>query len=150
MSDDNKVSGSSRIRAYLLETSYTDEGFTAPELAAKLPGVSHGSVTGFLSKASKHGAVRKIGQRDNHTVWEVSNKNTMLELPVKQKAGAGSRFGHRSSGRGPLPANVLQNCNTPSSVSDRLLQLASECENLRPLADYSTDELLAEIKRRTR
>lgn len=138
------VSASSRVRDYLVENSRTVGEFTSANISEKL-GISFGAASGFISKAVKAGALYKAGRVGINTSYRIESLSLLKEMPVKIKPGFGSNPGKASAGRGPLPPLRVPE----ASLSEQLLEIASRVDKLRPLSDYTTDELLAEIRRRT-
>lgn len=134
-------SASSTILEYLQGfdtlTTFTNKS------VAEATGVTQGAASGFLASLHKRGAITVVSRDkgpsgrmfDTYRVVDLSN------VPVKENFhGRKSTLG--ANRRGQTSAEHL---------AGLLLQIASELESLRSgLADYSTDELLKEIGRRTR
>ena len=103
---------------------------------------TRGGVSGFMAKAQAAGAVTatNVGGIYHYTM---TDKKALGAMAVREGRGPGSKAGRSRTYTPKLPS--LQ------SVQERLLELAAELESARtPLSAYSSEELLAELTRRTK
>ena len=121
--------------------------------------MSQGMITGFLHRAVQKGMVQKKAQKGNAVVYELLDRNVTWRF---SKPSKGSKKGKHLTGtkREKLPPfeeiaeEITEKTKliqfTEKTLSGQILDLAAMVEKLesRPLADFTTDQLLEEIKRR--
>lgn len=102
---------------------------------------SSGGVSGFLSRAAKAGAL-SVANVDGLYTYAVTDKKKLAAITVREGQYAGGTEGRRINRKAArIPSTA--------SIQSRLLDLAAELELARtPLAQFSTEELLAELGRR--
>jgi len=151
--------------------------FTVVELMEQLPGMTSGSISGFLYTCAKHGMLERAGfrARDGGSgraslVYKVLDPT--IEVPTGRHASNGGAVGRANPHGGyphqprlDLPGDEVVAASlvglphrnkkrkdsrlTVKAVVDKLLTLASEIEGMTPdLAGVPTDALLAELQRR--
>lgn len=122
--------------------------------------VTQGAITGFINRALRFGRVRLVGKVKGNEGRMLHQYETLNHEPWEFKPkGHGSEKGRTIGNRHykPVPAGapepeVKTGINYPiqTLLSDQLFLLAVEVAALekKSLKDYSTEDLLNEIKRR--
>lgn len=131
--------------------------FTYSYLSEIFPDMSGGMVSGFISRALKKGMIKKVGKQENTTVYELVDKSVKWRFaPSSKGSKKGRRIYNTQKEQLPLFGEIIQKNDiinfTQKTLSGQILDLAAMVEKLesRPLADFSTDQLLEEIKRRVK
>ncbi len=113
---------------------------------------SYGSVTGFISHCKAKSRIRPIAKNGTAEVYELID-----EAPWEFKhPSMGSVAGRTIQPKPKEKLDLPQATSDPlPSLSDELLRIATEVSLLearqdKTLADFTTDELLEELKKRTK
>lgn len=143
----DKMSGSEKAHKFLSgkNIGFT---FTASELRGQVMAnyseVTEGMVSGFITRAMKKGMIKvnTPATATYPTIYEVASR-VVWDFKA---AGVGSVPGRKIAA---TPRPVLK-----APVSEQLLELAAQVSQMevrkeKRLSDYTTDELLSEIKSRT-
>lgn len=122
--------------------------------------VSEGVITGFVHRAVRLGRVQIVGKVKGNQgrmlyQYEIVDREPWGFKDKSHGSPKGRTIGDRHYN--PVPADVSEpEMKTPpvtlSLLSDQLFNLAVEVHQLekKSLKDYSTDELIAELKRRVK
>lgn len=140
--------GSSKIKQFLLEQQAAIYVGTAYEIG-HAAGVGRGAASGFMSRLFRAEIAIRTGLSKGCTVYQVDIEKLRAYktvdvgefnggVPGRQSTAAIARWSPKN-----MPAPKLK-------LSEVLLEAAQAAEHLKPLEDYSTKELLAELERRTR
>ena len=129
-----------------LKTKVSDSG---------LDGISEGAITGFIHRAVRFGHVQfagKVAGEQGRMLYqyEIVDREPWEFKPRGKGSPKGRTIGERHYQEMPVLSD-----NTPAPVESlymRLFDLAAEVEALekKSLKDYSTDELIAELKTRVK
>ncbi len=122
--------------------------------------VTGGAITGFIHRAVRFGHVQFAGKvvgehgRMLHQ-YEIIDRESWAFKPPSKGSPKGRTMGERHYQEVPEPKNEtvkVSNYPLQSLLSDRLFMLVVEAAELekKSLKDYSTDELIAELKRRVK
>lgn len=140
-------SGSSIIKSYLLDR---EEGFnfTVKELLDHLKKdeiiLTNGAISGFCFKLAKENILSTTKDR-NEFRYRLEDKQALSNLYVREAASSGSQPGvPKNHSRRKVPL-------TPQEISTRLMEFASEIEQMKvnpDLSSISTAALLKELMRR--
>jgi hypothetical protein len=139
---------SSRVLEYLLSSISPDEDFTARgilqgvQLAFPGEEFSLGGVTGFLGTLKKKGAITMTGLRNGLAgkKQEVYRIVDLSEIKTKNIHTHGGKLGRTLDGKAGKDKLV-----------GYLMDIAQQLDNMtvkNSLSDFTTDELLKEIKKR--
>ena len=122
--------------------------------------VTQGAITGFIHRASRFGHVQVVGKvmgnegRMLHQ-YEILNRDPWGFKPKSHGSNKGRKIKNRQYN--PVPdaepeAKTGTSYPIQSLLSDRLFNLAVEVAALekKSITDYSTDELIAELKMRVK
>ena len=122
--------------------------------------VTQGAITGFIHRASRFGHVQVVGKvmgnegRMLHQ-YEILNRDPWGFKPKSHGSNKGRKIKNRQYN--PVPdaepeAKTGTSYPIQSLLSDRLFNLAVEVAALekKSITDYSTDELIAELKTRVK
>ena len=126
--------------------------------------VSEGAITGFIHRAVRFGHVQLVGKVKGNEgrmlhQYEILNRDPWGFKPPSKGSPKGRTIGEKHYQEVPENQNqqykLMLGDNTPAPVESlymRLFDLAAEVEVLekKSLKDYSTDELIAELKRRVK
>lgn len=165
-----ETSASEQLHGLLMQEDvgykFTMETLKSMVSDAGLDGISGGAITGFIHRAIRHGCVQFAGKVAGEHGRMLHQYEILDREPWGFKAkGRGSDKGRTISGRhyNPVPAGApepeekketvkVSNYPVQSLLSDRLFNLAVEVVELekKSLKDYSTDELIAELKTRVK
>ena len=117
--------------------------------------MTQGAITGFIHRASRFGHVQVVGKVKGNEgrmihQYEILNRDPWGFKPKSHGSHKGRKIGERHYQEVP----VLKN-ETPAPIESlymRLFDLVVEVEALekKSLKDYSTDELIAELKTRVK
>lgn len=143
---------SAQIKEYLL-------GFDAPvevtsnEIVAKL-GLSHGAVSGFMSRLEENKAAEKVGRKGRQVVFRVDPRvvDTVHVQSLPSRGGKpGRTVEPHSKSIAHLPVFDVAEANQQGGYDlvSALLEAAAYAETLKPsLDDFTTAELIDELHRR--
>ena len=122
--------------------------------------VTQGAITGFIHRASRFGHVQVVGKvmgnegRMLHQ-YEILNRDPWGFKPKSHGSNKGRKIKNRQYN--PVPdaepeVKTFTNYPVQTLLSDQLFLLAVEVAALekKSLKDYSTDELIAELKMRVK
>lgn len=152
-----ETSASEQLHVLLMQEDvgykFTKDSLKAKVSDAGLEGISEGAITGFIHRAVRFGHVQFAGKvagehgRMLHQ-YEIVDREPWDFKPKSHGSHKGRKIGERHYQEVP----VLKD-ETPAPIESlymRLFDLAAEVEALekKSLKDYSTDELIAELKRR--
>ena len=153
-----KTSASEQLHSLLMKEDvgykFTKDSLKNKASDAGLDNISDGAITGFIHRAVRFGHVRLAGKvagehgRMLHQ-YEIVDREPWDFKPPSKGSPKGRTMGERHYQE--VPENQSQEEEqTVISLSDRLFMLAVEAAELekKSLKDYSTDELIAELKRR--
>ena len=122
--------------------------------------VTQGAITGFIHRASRFGHVQVVGKVKGNEgrmlhQYEILNRDPWGFKPKSHGSNKGRKIKNRQYN--PVPdaePEVKTGTNYPvqTLLSDQLFLLAVEVAALekKSLKDYSTDELIAELKTRVK
>lgn len=164
-----KTSASEQLHGLLMQedVGYKFTMQTLKDMAAEAGvDVTEGAITGFIHRAVRLGRVQVAGKTEGNKGRMLHQYEILDREPWSFKAKSrGSDKGRTISGRhyNPVPAGApepeekketvkVSNYPVQSLLSDRLFMLAVEATELekKSLKDYSTDELIAELKTRVK
>jgi hypothetical protein len=118
-----------------------DAEFNASSIHDALPETSRGGVSAFLHRLHKEGAITVTGRGKGAAGKTIDTYRVVDLSDVRIKENYNGRS-HSTGGRGH---------STREHLANLLMQIASEVEGMRgSLADFTTEDLLKEIGRRTR
>ena len=122
--------------------------------------MSEGAITGFINRAVRFGHVQFVGKvAGEHGrmlyQYEIVHREPWGFKPPSKGSPKGRTIGERHYQEVPEPKNEtvkVSNYPLQSLLSDRLFMLAVEAAELekKSLKDYSTDEIIAELKKRVK
>ena len=166
-----KTSASEQLHGLLMQEDvgykFTKDSLMSKVSDAGLDGISEGAITGFIHRAVRFGHVQFAGKvvgehRRMLHQYEIIDRESWAFKPPSKGSPKGRTIGERhyqevpeiQSQAGEQLKLVLTD-DTPASVESlymRLFDLAAEVEALekKSLKDYSTDELIEELKRRVK
>ena len=122
--------------------------------------VTQGAITGFIHRASRFGHVQVVGKVKGNEgrmlhQYEILNRDPWGFKPKSHGSNKGRKIKNRQYN--PVPdaepeAKTGTNYPVQTLMSDQLFLLAVEVAALekKSLKDYSTDELIAELKTRVK
>ena len=122
--------------------------------------VTQGAITGFIHRESRFGHVQVVGKVKGNEgrmlhQYEILNRDPWGFKPKSHGSNKGRKIKNRQYN--PVPdaePEVKTGINYPvqTLMSDRLFNLAIEVAEMekKSIKDYSTDELIAELKRRVK
>ena len=122
--------------------------------------VTQGAITGFIHRASRFGHVQVVGKVKGNEgrmlhQYEILNRDPWGFKPKSHGSNKGRKIKNRQYN--PVPdaepeAKTGTNYPVQTLMSDQLFLLAVEVAALekKSLKDYSTDELIAELKKRVK
>ena len=122
--------------------------------------VTQGAITGFIHRASRFGHVQVVGKVKGNEgrmlhQYEILNRDPWGFKPKSHGSNKGRKIKNRQYN--PVPdaepeAKTGTSYPIQSLFSDRLFNLAVEVAALekKSITDYSTDELIAELKTRVK
>lgn len=134
---------------------------TLKDMAAQAGvGVTQGAITGFIHRASRFGHVQVVGKVKGNEgrmlhQYEILNRDPWGFKPKSHGSNKGRKIKNRQYN--PVPdaepeAKTGTNYPVQTLMSDQLFLLAIEVAALekKSLKDYSTDELIEELKTRVK
>ena len=122
--------------------------------------VTQGAITGFIHRASRFGHVQVVGKVKGNEgrmlhQYEILNRDPWGFKPKSHGSNKGRKIKNRQYN--PVPdaepdGKTVINYPVQSLMSDQLFMLAVEVAALekKSLKDYSTDELIEELKTRVK
>ena len=155
-----KTSASEQLHGILMKEDvghkFTKDSLKIMVSDAGLDGISEGAITGFIHRAVRFGHVQfagKVAGEQGRMLYqyEIIDREPWEFKPPSKGSPKGRTIGERHYQE--VPENQSQEEEqTVISLSDRLFMLAVEAAELekKSLKDYSTDELIAELKRRVK
>ena len=155
-----KTSASEQLHGLLMQEDvgykFTKDSLKAKVSDAGLYGISEGAITGFIHRAVRFGHVQfagKVAGEQGRMLYqyEIIDREPWEFKPRSKGSPKGRTIGERHYQE--VPENQSQEEEqTVISLSDRLFMLAVEAAELekKSIKDYSTDELIAELKRRVK
>lgn len=143
---------------------FTLESLKTKVSDAGLDKISEGAITGFIHRAVRLGRVQIAGKAAGNNgrmlhQYEIVDREPWLFKPKSRGSTKGRTIGERHYQEVPdqglhADPEPLKSTNYPiqSLLSDRLFMLAVEAAELekKSLKDYSTDELIEELKTRVK
>ena len=166
-----KTSSSEQLHSLLMQEDvgykFTKDSLKTKASDAGLDGISEGAITGFIHRAVRFGHVQFAGKiagehgRMLHQ-YEIIDRESWAFKPPSKGSPKGRTIGERHYQEMPENKNQvgeqlkpMLTDDTPAPVESlymRLFDLAAEVEALekKSLKDYSTDELIAELKTRVK
>ena len=155
-----KLSASEMLHSLLMKEDvghkFTKDSLKNKAFDAGLDEISEGAITGFIHRAVRFGHVQFAGKVAGEQGRMLHQYEIMDHEPWAFKAPSkGSPKGRTMGERHyqEVPENQSQEEEqTVISLSDRLFMLAVEAAELekKSLKDYSTDELIAELRTRVK
>ena len=154
-----KVSASEQLHGLLMQEDvgykFTKDSLKTKVSDAGLDGISDGAITGFIHRAVRFGHVQfagKVAGEQGRMLYqyEIVDREPWEFKPRSKGSPKGRTMRERHYQEMPVLSD-----NTPAPVESlymRLFGLAAEVEALekKSIKDYSTDELIAELKRRVK
>ena len=159
-----KTSASEQLHGLLMQEDvgykFTKDSLKTKASDAGLDEISEGAITGFIHRAVRFGHVRLAGKvAGEHGrmlfQYEIVDHEPWGFKPPSKGSRKGRTMGERHYQEVPEPKKEtvkVSNYPLQSLLSDRLFMLAVEAAELekKSLKDYSTDELIAELKTRVK
>ena len=155
-----KTSASEQLHGLLMQEDvgykFTKDSLQTKVSDAGLDGISEGAITGFIHRAVRFGHVQfagKVAGEHGRILYqyEIVDREPWEFKPPSKGSPKGRTMGERHYQE--VPENQSQEEEqTVINLSDRLFMLAVEASELekKSLKDYSTDELIAELKKRVK
>ena len=156
-----KTSASEQLHGILMKEDvgykFTKDSLMSKVSDAGLDGISEGAITGFIHRAVRFGHVQFAGKiagehgRMLHQ-YEIIDRESWTFKPPSKGSLKGRTIGERHYQEVPENQNQEEEEQSMISLSDRLFMLAVEVAELekKSIKDYSTDELITELKRRVK
>ena len=153
-----EISASEQLHGLLMQEDvgykFTKDSLKTKVSDAGLDKISEGAITGFIHRAVRFGHVQfagKVAGEQGRMLYqyEIIDREPWEFKPPSKGSPKGRTIGERHYQE--VPENQSQEEEqTVISLSDRLFMLAVEAAELekKSLKDYSTDELIAELKTR--
>ena len=153
-----KTSASEQLHGLLMQEDvgykFTKDSLKNKASDAGLDEISEGAITGFIHRAVRFGHVRfagKVAGEQGRMLYqyEIVDRKPWGFKPPSKGSPKGRTIGERHCQE--VPENQSQEEEqTVISLSDRLFMLAVEAAELekKSLKDYTSDELIAELKTR--
>ena len=159
-----KTSASEQLHGLLMKEDvgyqFTKDSLKAKVSDAGLDEISEGAITGFIHRAVRFGHVQfagKVAGEQGRMIhqYEILNRDPWGFKPKSHGSNKGRKITNRQYN--PVPdaepeAKTGTNCPVQTLLSDQLFLLAVDVAALekKSITDYSTDELIAELKRRVK
>jgi hypothetical protein len=162
---DRKIGTTERLYEYIRTDHHPGAHFTSRELALAT-GIPPNNVSAALHKFEQVGMLRAKGRVGLHYLFEYITDNVDIRFrsapnnpTLRPGRGAGYKHNRRilprlddsdervTAPRRPRVVPIAEPV-APRSLSDQLLELAILAEGMKTLAEYSDDELRAELVRR--
>ena len=153
-----KTSASEQLHGLLMQEDvgykFTKDSLRTKVSDAGLDEISEGAITGFIHRAVRFGHVQfagKVAGEHGRILYqyEIVDREPWEFKPPSKGSPRGRTIGERHYQE--VPENQSQEEEqTVISLSDRLFMLAVEVAELekKSIKDYSTDELIAELRKR--
>ena len=156
-----KISASEQLHGLLMQEDvgykFTKDSLKNKVSDAGLDEISEGAITGFIHRAVRFRHVRCIGKvAGEHGrmlyQYEVVDREPWEFKSSSKGSPKGRTIGKRNYQEMPENQNQEEEEQSMISLSDRLFMLAVEAAELekKSIKDYSTDELIAELKTRVK
>ena len=156
-----KTSASEQLHGILMKEDvgykFTKDSLKNKASAAGLDKISEGAITGFIHRAVRFGHVQFAGKvvgehRRMLHQYEIIDREPWEFKPPSKGSPKGRTIGERHYQEVPENQNQEAEEQSMISLSDRLFMLAVEVAELekKSIKDYSTDELITELKRRVK
>ena len=157
-----KISASEQLHGLLMQEDvgylFTKDSLKSMVFYAGLDKISDGAITGFIHRAVRFGHVQfagKVAGEHGRMLYqyEIVDREPWEFKPRSKGSPKGRTIGERHYQEVPEPKKeTVKASNYPlqSLLSDRLFMLAVEAAELekKSLKDYTSDELIAELKTR--
>ena len=137
---------------------FTKDSLKSMVFYAGLDEISDGAITGFIHRAVRFGHVQfagKVAGEHGRMLYqyEIVNREPWGFNPPSKGSPKGRTMGEKHYQEVPEPKKEtvkVSNYPLQSLLSDRLFMLAVEAAELekKSIKDYSTDELIAELRKR--
>ena len=159
----SETSASEQLHGLLMQEDvgykFTKDSLKTKVSDAGLDGISEGAITGFIHRAVRFGHVQFAGKvageqgRMLHQ-YKIVNREPWGFKPRSKGSPKGRTIGERHYQEMPVLSDDTHD-DTPAPVESlymRLFDLVAEVEALekKSLKDYSTDELIEELKTRVK
>ena len=156
-----KTSASEMLHTLLMQEDvgykFTKDSLKIMVSDAGLDEISEGAITGFIHRAVRFGHVQFAGKvvgehRRMLHQYEIIDREPWAFKPPSKGSPKGRTIGEMHYQEVPENQNQEEEEQSMISLSDRLFMLAVEAAELekKSLKDYSTDELIAELKTRVK
>ena len=154
-----KTSASEQLHSLLMKEDvgykFTKDSLKNKVSDAGLDEISEGAITGFIHRAVRFGHVQFAGKvaGEHHRMlyqYKVVDRDPWEFKPPSKGSPRGRTIGERHYQEVPENQNQEEEEQSMISISDRLFMLAVEVAELekKSIKDYSTDELIAELRKR--
>ena len=166
-----KTSASEQLHGLLMQEDvgykFTKDSLRTKVSDAGLDEISEGAITGFIHRAVRFGHVQLVGKVKGNEgrmlhQYEILNRDPWGFKPKSHGSNKGRKIKNRQYN--PVPdltelhsdsepeAKTGTNYPVQTLLSDQLFLLAVEVAALekKSITDYSTDELIAELKKRVK
>lgn len=134
------MSTSEQALAYLkeLQSDGRSDVFTSKMICDYIPQVNQGAVTGFISHMQAKDIIKQVGRDGKYVTYQITGD--LDDYKTRGKPGKGGKIGRS-----------LVGTTRKERLTNTLFALVEEVEKMKgDLADFSTQELLQEIGRRTK
>ena len=156
-----KTSASEQLHGLLMQEGvgykFTKDSLKNKASDAGLDEISEGAITGFIHRAVRFGHVQfagKVAGEHGRILYQykVVDREPWAFKPSSKGSPKGRTIGERHYQEVPENLNQGEEEQSSISLSDRLFMLAVEVAELekKSIKDYSTDELIAELKTRVK
>ena len=157
-----KTSASEQLHGLLMQEDvgykFTKDSLKNKVSDAGLDEISEGAITGFIHRAVRFGHVQfagKVAGKQGRILYqyEIMDRGPWEFKPPSKGSPKGRTIGERHYQEVPEPEKEtvkVSNYPIQSLLSDRLFMLAVEAAELekKSLKDYTSDEIIAELKKR--
>ena len=157
-----KISASEQLHGLLMKEDvgylFTKDSLKSMVFYAGLDEISEGAITGFIHRAVRFGHVQfagKVAGEQGRMLYqyEIVDREAWEFKPPSKGSPKGRTIGERHYQEMPEPKNEtvkVSNYQLQSLLSDRLFALTVEVAEMekKSLKDYTSDELIAELKTR--
>ena len=156
-----KTSASEQLHGLLMQEDvgykFTKDSLKNKASDAGFDEISEGAITGFIHRAVRFGHVQfagKVAGEQGRMLYqyEIVDREPWEFKPPSKGSPRGRTIGERHYQEVPENQNQEKEEQSVISLSDRLFMLAVEVAELekKSIKDYSTDELIAELKTRVK
>ena len=154
-----KISASEQLHGLLMQEDvgykFTKDSLKNKASDAGLDEISEGAITGFIHRAVRFGHVQfagKVAGEQGRMLYqyEIVDREVWEFKPPSKGSPKGRTIGERHYQEVPENQNQEEEEQSMISLSDRLFMLAVEAAELekKSIKDYTSDELIAELKTR--